>query len=235
MKSIKYSDESLEYVLNYSKRKTLSIIVHPDCLIEIIAPINSSIEKIEDKIKKRWAWIKKQTYYFSNFVRNKEKECVSGETFLYLGKQHLLKVQVGVREEIKISKGKITVYSHRFRHPEHTRKMLSEWYLKKADVLFKKRLEACIRKVSLYIENTDKILEVKIRKMLGRWGSLTKDNIIILNPKLIKASKECIDYVIMHELCHLRYRNHSKKYYDLLENINPKWKKIKDKLESLLS
>jgi predicted metal-dependent hydrolase len=72
-----------------------------------------------------------------------------------------------------------------------------------------------------------------IREMKRRWGSFLKENKIFLNPKLIKMPKECIDYVIVHELCHLKYKNHNTKFFELFHKKYPNWKKVKDKLEIL--
>lgn len=67
--------------------------------------------------------------------------------------------------------------------------------------------------------------------MSKRWGSFLNNKKIILNPKLIQASKECIDYVITHELCHMKYRNHDTKFYKALKNKISNWGEIKEKLE----
>ena len=77
----------------------------------------------------------------------------------------------------------------------------------------------------------DFVPELALRKMTKRWGSFLSQKKVLLNPKLIKASKECIDYVIIHELCHMKYQNHSKAYYDFLTLKCPNWKQLSDELE----
>lgn len=72
---------------------------------------------------------------------------------------------------------------------------------------------------------------LKIREMKKRWGSFLNKEKIFLNPKLIHTPKECIDYVIVHELCHFKYKDHSMKFWKYLGEKYPKWKNIKDKLE----
>jgi len=69
--------------------------------------------------------------------------------------------------------------------------------------------------------------------MKKRWGSLTPSNKLILNPELIKAPVKCIDYVIIHELCHIVNPNHGKEFYQLQKKMMPDWKRWKDKLESI--
>ena len=78
------------------------------------------------------------------------------------------------------------------------------------------------------------IPRLEIRNMKKRWGSFLNKDKIFLNPKLIHVSKDCIDYVIIHELCHIKYKNHDKKFFNLLKDKYPKWKRVKDKLELFL-
>ena len=67
--------------------------------------------------------------------------------------------------------------------------------------------------------------------MQKRWGSLSDKGTVTLNTDLIRAPKECIDYVVTHELCHLKYNNHGPEFYKLLDSVIPGWEKIKHKLE----
>ena len=72
---------------------------------------------------------------------------------------------------------------------------------------------------------------LKIRKLNRRWGSYLKKYIVVLNIDLIKAKKRCIDYVIMHELCHYYYDRHNKDFYTLLDQVMPNYKELKQELE----
>ena len=77
----------------------------------------------------------------------------------------------------------------------------------------------------------DFVPKLMIRKMSKRWGSCLSSKKIALNPFLIRASKDCIDYIIIHELCHIRYKNHDKNFFKFQESIIPNWKEVKEKLE----
>ena len=72
-----------------------------------------------------------------------------------------------------------------------------------------------------------------IREMQKRWGSFLDNGKVVLNPKLIHTPKDCIDYVIVHELCHVKYKNHNQNFYKFLKKKYPKWEKVKDKLETI--
>ena len=71
--------------------------------------------------------------------------------------------------------------------------------------------------------------------MEKRWGSCTRNGKITLNPEMIKAPKACIEYVMVHELCHLVHHNHTRDFYDLQSRMFPDWQKWKDKLEKTLA
>ena len=72
---------------------------------------------------------------------------------------------------------------------------------------------------------------MQIRRMKTRWGSLSPNSILTLNMDLIRAPKECVDYVIIHELCHLQYPNHGPGFYKLMESVMPDWGRRKHKLD----
>ncbi len=112
---------------------------------------------------------------------------------------------------------------------DHARakKLLEEWYLEKANKVFSERLSACF-----FLFDYKEMPALAIRKLSKRWGSyLHKTNKIFLNQELIKASTRHIDYVIIHELCHIAHRQHNSAFYDLLESRLPQWETLKTELE----
>lgn len=112
------------------------------------------------------------------------------------------------------------------------KQLVNEWYLKNARTKFKSVAKSLIDNFKKYkVEPTSIVL----REMPTRWGSCTPKGKIILNPELIKAPKGCIEYVIIHELCHLVYHDHTQKFVDLQTKEMPHWEKWKMKLEQLLA
>lgn len=110
--------------------------------------------------------------------------------------------------------------------------MAKQWYRKKAKIKFAEIAEPLIQKFKKY---NIEITGLYIQDMPTRWGSCTPKGKIILNPELMKAPKPCIEYVIIHELCHLVYHDHTKKFIDLQTKEMPDWKKWKNKLKRLLA
>ena len=228
-RSLTYGKKTIEYQLFYARRKTLEIAVHPDNTIIVKAPLDSEITLIEKKIHKRARWILKQLDYFRQFIpKTPERVYISGETHLYLGKQYRLKVTKGQENSVKLSRGIFQVICHDEPKPELVKKLMKKWYLDKAKVLFSKSLERCWPKFNSMGFSKPSI---SVKTMQKRWGSLSEKGTMTLNTELIKAPKECIDYVIIHELCHLKHHDHSSEYYKMLDSFMPDWEKIKHKLE----
>jgi predicted metal-dependent hydrolase len=228
-RSFVYGRKTIEYSLYYCNRKTMEIAVYPDSSVVVKAPLDSDIFMIEKKINKRARWIVKQRNYFMQFTPKTPSRCyVNGETHLYLGKQYRLQISVGNEDSVKLSGGFFHITCRDESTPEKAWKLLNGWYLEKAALQFNDSMERCWPKFTKY----DFIKpSITIKRMQKRWGSLTDKGIVVLNTDLVKAPKECIDYVVIHELCHLKHHDHSPDFYKLLDSVIPGWKRIKNKLE----
>ncbi|SHI55357.1 M48 family metallopeptidase [Flavobacterium haoranii] len=227
--SINYGSKSIKFHLDFSDRKTLGIKVHPDNSVHVAAPFDSEMDKIEAKVKQKARWIiKQQNEFLSYLPKLAERKFINGETHLYLGRQYLLEINPSKKNEVKISRNKLIVNHIVKSKPES---VLEKWYIEKAEQHFKKLIHEVLPLFNKYQVSTPTI---QIKKMKKRWGSCSANGNIILNLELIKASKGSIEYVIIHELCHLIHHNHTKAFYELLDSIMPDWKKWKNKLEQQL-
>ncbi len=229
METIEYGTRTINFEVRRADRKTLGIEVHPDLSVWAIAPEWATIDAINSKIIKRAAWILKQQSFFKQFLpRIPERQYVSGETHYYLGRRYVLKIRNGKENNVKLKGSELIVYTSAEPSSELIRNLLTSWYYDHASKIFDQKIENALQIFTKYkIEKP----EFEIRRMKNRWGSCTPKGKIILNPELIKASGKCIDYVIIHEMCHLRHPDHSKEFYQLQENLNPNWKRWKTKLE----
>jgi predicted metal-dependent hydrolase len=223
-----YEDVSINYTLIEEHRKTISITVFPDTTVFVKAPDISNKLRIESYIQKKCRWILKQQRYFAQFKAPKSKEYVSGETFLYLGRAYKLIVNKAEdKERVSLLKGKLTIYSKDPHNNSRTKKMVDSWYASKRNQAFEELLAN-----SFTLFRYPQKANLKIRTLNKRWGSyLKKTNTIVLNPDLIMASKKQIQYVIIHELCHVIHKNHNNAFYSLLSAKLPNWEKIKIELE----
>lgn len=232
-KSLIYGSKNIDYSLYYSERRTLEIAVHPDCKVIVKAPIGSSLSKIEKKINKRARWILNQLNYFAQFTpKTPRRFYVNGETHLYLGKQYRLKISQGDKDCVKLAKGFFQITCRDEPSSEKVKKLLNKWYANKASIQFNLSMDRCWPKIKKFGFAKPQVF---IKRMQKRWGSLSDKGIVTLNPDLVKAPKDCIDYVVIHELCHLKFLNHSPEFYKLLDAMMPEWEKIKHKLELSLA
>lgn len=227
-----YGATTITYTLEYKPRKTLAIEVHPDSSVHVIAPEKSSLASIEAKVLKRGNWITREQQKFKEYAPAlPQRQYVSGESFRYLGKQYRLKVLEG-EKGIKLYQGKLELSLHDTTDTKQKETLVNDWFRRQALRVFRERFDLCLKRAKGFGIKHDG--QFGLRVMAKRWGSCSKDGRILLNPALIHAPKECIDYVIMHELCHTVIHNHSEQFYFLLRTINPKWEIHKDTLNKLI-
>lgn len=227
--SVVYGRKTIDFSLLYCDRKTMEIAVLPDSTVVVKAPVQSDIALIEKKVIKRARWILKQLNYFKQFEPKTPERCyVNGETHRYLGKQYRLRLVKGEENSVKLSRGFFHVTFRSEPTPTVVKKLLSQWYSEKAQVQFAESMERCWRNFkSLGLARP----KLSLKRMQKRWGSLSGKGTVTLNTDLIRAPKECVDYVVTHELCHLKYHDHSPQFYKLLDTVFPGWEKVKHKLE----
>tara|TARA_B100001179_G_scaffold221569_1_gene197132 strand:+ start:9845 stop:10669 length:825 start_codon:yes stop_codon:yes gene_type:complete len=226
-----------------SKPRKIVIKVHPDQRVVVTTPIDATDKIINDAMMKRARWIWQN---IQDFAKQKDhvlpKRYVSGETQFYLGRRYVLKVITNAETNdvtnstVKLSRGKLNVELSQSDSTLNlearavlVKSLIDEWYKNKFRSISRERLEALIYKVS-WVKNSP---SVKLMTMKKQWGSCSAQGNLILNPHLVKAPKECIDYVILHELCHIKEHNHSERFWRLLSQVMPHWKAVKTELDSM--
>lgn len=176
---------------------------------------------IDAFINKKKPWIEKKLAYFKSLPQIDENERFKeGSLHYFLGQEYQLKIVNG-KNQIRLVDG---VFYVQCNNPLRVEKLLDKWYRKQAEILFANRLRHCYELMEK-LELPFPLL--KIRKMKRRWGSCSSKGNITLNLNLMKTPLPCIDYVIIHELCHLKVFNHSKAFYDLQSQYVPDWKERK--------
>ena len=233
--SFLYGDERIafERVLRPQATSKVLIKVHPDCRVIVAAPEDADQEAVLSAVKKRGRWIYQQLRDFRKQLEHiTPRHYISGESHYYLGKQYLLKViEVPDQPEgVKLLRGKLEVTVER-KSSERVKHLLTEWYKFRAREVFANRLNAMLEE-ALWVTGRPPL---RILTMRTQWGSCSPNGRITLNPHLVKASRECIDYVILHELCHIAEHNHSERFYRLMSQVMPKWEPTKFKLDMLAS
>jgi hypothetical protein len=230
MHTIQYGTKQIRFSITNRKRKSIAVEVHPDTSVQIKAPLDCDIDDIKKVVSKRSKWIITQQKFFEQFLpETPKREYVAGETHSYLGRKYILKISDAAENKVIIKGGYLVVHTQN-KTEENIKHLLTEWYYKRATKVFEKVYNEAFQKFNQY--NIVKP-EIQIKRMKNRWGSYTSSGNILINPEIIKAATVCIEYVMIHELCHLIERNHSKKFYNLLEKMAPDWQRWKLKLEKL--
>jgi len=210
------------------------IKVHPDQRVVATVPSDATDEVIHEAMLKRARWIWKN---IEEFAKQKDyvlpKRYISGETQFYLGRRYVLKVLIDSEQvsNVKLISGKLNVTLRKDFDDRvvKVKPLIDKWYQHKAKVIFHERLNKMLLKATWVTG----IPSFRVMAMKKQWGSCSTKGNLMLNPHLIKAPKECIDYVILHELCHIAEHNHSEKFWRLLTQLMPNWKEVKAKLDDM--
>ena len=238
-----YGEEVINYDIirriaddNSSKPKPRKILikVHPDQRVVATVPHNATTEVIQEAMIKRARWIWESIVEFeSQHEYVMPRQYVSGETQFYLGRRYVLKVIIDGEHasNVKLHRGKLTVKLKQEKDDRvsQVKTLLDKWYTRKANAIFHDRLNEMLTKAT-WVEG---LPSFRIMVMKKQWGSCSTKGSLMLNPHLIKAPKECIDYVILHELCHIAEHNHSDRFWRLLTQVMPNWKEVKAKLDDM--
>lgn len=235
---VNYGDRKIRFKINFFPRSKLArkirIHLHYDGTIEVEAPSGEGIKEIQKAVQKRGKWLNK---HIDHLEKNRSTICprqfISGETHLYLGRRYVLKITKLVpsskkTESVKLLGGQISVSTFDT-SPENVRQLLEAWYKERSQFLIPRYLKQIVSNVS-WIKT---IPSIRFRVMEKRWGSCSSKGRLSLNSRLICAPKECINYVLWHEICHLKEANHSKQFYKLLSKQLPEWKITKIRLDEM--
>lgn len=217
MTSIQYGTTRIDFNIEYKKRKTISISVEPAEGIIVAAPEGMSEDDIKEIVKSRGAWIVQRLYEFRNIESKKvNREFVNGESFMYLGRNYSLEIHVDKTLKghgyVKLYRGKFHVYVKE-KTDEAVRSAMETWYRTKAE-------EQILRRIKYFQKFfTKKPSSIKIKEQKKRWASCTSKDELLFNWRCSMAKASVIDYIIVHEMCHMYYRNHSKDFWDMVASI----------------
>lgn len=231
---LQYGSRTIDFTVVRRERRTMQISVMPDTTVEVIAPLSANEKDILKRMSKRAGWICKQIRFFQQYLPRTPERCfAAGETHLYLGRRYRLKTIRSAQAGIKLKRGFLEVHTHTPGRTAVIRDQVEQWSRARAQDCFKKRLEACLQKFP--VPNGYKPNGLIIRQLKQRWGSMSASGRLVLNRNLLQASKQEIDYVITHELCHRLYLHHGPQFFDLLTRVMPDWEVRKRSLEKRLA
>ena len=219
----------IAYDLAFSDRRTLGITVRPSGALSVTAPAGTPLEAIHAKLVKRGAWILSTRRAFDRLrPATPPRRYVAGETHRFLGRQYRLRVEPDAPRGVTLSSEHLTVGGIAGDEPRRIAIRLCFWYQREARRVVRERFD---KHWSSFGES-DRPPRLIVRPMEKRWGSLSATGrSLIINQRLVEADIDAIDFVLVHELCHLRHHDHGEEFYALLTTRMPDWRTRKDRLE----
>lgn len=229
-----YGENRIPYQVSYDgARKTrVAIHVNPDGSVAVDAPLGFSDESIKQAVQKRARWVVGHVSEArERYAHVRPREYVSGEQVFYLGRRYMLKVIPvdgkptparlrGNRLEVETTNGMA----------DDIRGRLGAWYRVRGRDYLSRRIDALVKTLPW----VDAPPPFRLLEMSRQWGSCSPSGEIIINRHLIKAPRQCVDYVLIHELAHLKHHDHSPEFWKLIDMHAGDWRKAKRHLDGLV-
>ena len=222
------SMSEIEYKVIFSRRRSISISISPHDGVVVRAPKSVSPEKIDKFVNEKSAWIKKHLNNYSDSVRiNYGKKYTDGEYHFIMGKENKLRLIASPVAFVRKYDDIIEVGLPDIRNTRKVKTLLDKWYREQAMQYFRLLLEKILRKYESYHFEPYSMV---VRASKSRWGSCSAKGRISISSELIKLDEKFYEYIIVHELCHLKHPNHGKGFYNLLEELLPDYKLVRKEL-----
>ena len=202
MKSkICYGTKEIEFSIEFRNRKIMSISIEPPQNITVVAPIGTNEEEIKEVVKLKGAWIVQKLFEFRKIESKRvNREFVNGESFMYLGRNYSLQIHIDEtlqnNSSVKLFRGKFHVYVKE-KNDELIKTAMEAWYREKTEEQVKKRIK--------YYQKffNKKPSSIKVKEQKKRWASCTSNNELLFNWRCVMAKSTALDYIIVHETCHM--------------------------------
>ena len=224
---------TMDYRVVTSKRKSVTIHLSGSGGVLVKCPINYPHSQIERFLLQKSSWVfEKQRYYENLSPAEKPPTFTDGSPHMILGETYTLSITAGIRTYAQINHQTQTINVETA--PNITDKQIKNavlnLYQRTAEQVFPERLQACF---APFENRGHSHPPLTIKPFKGRWGSMSVDKKMMLNTWLIRAPINSIDYVIIHELCHMEHMNHSQNFYALQNTMCPQWKTHKSTLDKI--
>lgn len=229
-----YGDQRIPYQVAFDDNRNTRVAIHvnPDGSVSVDAPHGFDDADIRNAVQKRARWVANHVMdAHQRYAQVRPKEYVSGEQVLYLGRRYMLKVvQVSEKPTEARLKGNRLEVESRSGEAGDIKARMRAWYRVKGQDYFARRLDL----LSKSLPWVSAVPSFRLVEMQRQWGSCSSSGEIIINPHLVKAPRPCIDYVLIHELAHLKYHDHGAAFWNLLDAHAGDWRKSKHYLDGLV-
>ena len=223
-------EETLAYTLKRTgRRRTVGIYIEPDRRLTVLAPSSAGVENVERILRRRLPWIRRQRRELEALPPpSPPRQWVSAETHRYLGRQYRLKLVQGTERSVKLSGGYFRVTLPDPKDRRTVRTLMEAWYRERARAVIAARMQQLLD-ATTWLE-LEALPPFTVKALTHRWGSTTRAGRITFNVDAVRLPVSCLDYVIAHELVHVRIPNHSPAYWRMLGRVMPDWAKRRERL-----
>jgi predicted metal-dependent hydrolase len=224
--------EDIEFKVIYSRRRSIGISVLPDSSVIVRVPYLTPVKTISRIVNDKYDWILKHRDNYRKLDKSSLKRSYTpGENHLFRGKESVLKIEKSGKSYVRFFDSTIELGIDKPEDRAAVKRLLYKGYKNEALVLFPELMKKVLREHEEQMFNPTALV---VRTMKRRWGSCSGKGKITLSTELIKLSDHFIEYVITHELCHLKHHNHGSQYYKLLSGLFPEWKSVRKELRKYI-
>jgi predicted metal-dependent hydrolase len=231
MNRINLEEREIEYDLERKPVKNINLRIRANGTVYVSANASVPLRAIEDMLRKKTEFILSALEKYAELARYApaEKAYVTGESFMYLGKDLRLQVMEGKRNEVRSDGVYLYLTVKDATSFDGKRRSVDKWMDTECRRILTHIVESIYPLFAKYNVSFPKLI---FRDMTSRWGSCQpKRGLITLNKRLLEVPRNCIEYVVMHEFVHFIHPNHSKQFYEFLSVLMPDWKERKAFLE----
>ena len=222
----------IDYKVIYSRRRSIGISVGPDSGVTVRAPYRTSLKTIEKMVVSKLVWINKHLDNYRSAVRiDNRKPYADGATVLFRGKEFQIRIIELKTYSVRQSENNIEIGLRNISEKEKAGLLLERWFKGVAEKIFREKFEEILIRFRNYNFSPS---EFTVRALKRRWGSCSSKGKITISSELVKLDDIYLEYVILHELCHLRHHNHGKEFYKLLSEVFPDWKRRRGELRKFI-
>ncbi|MGI6037137.1 MAG: M48 family metallopeptidase [Limnochordia bacterium] len=215
-----HQGQRISWELIRTQRKTVEIQIHPPGLVRVRAPKGCSEDQIARLVASKADWIGEKLKEVKERTPIR-RPLVPGQPFLYLGREYQLKLLSDSNPQVSLAGEQLCISSPSF-EPDYLRKLLEGWYRYEGQREIEER-------VAVFAPLVGKApREIRVKEQKRRWGSCTSQGRLLFNWRCVMAPKAILDYIVVHEMCHLQQMNHSPRFWRLVGQILPDYQERRD-------
>lgn len=227
-REVSFGSRKIVYDLRHSRRSTFALTVRADGCVIAKAPLVVDAADADRRVRRRGAWILRQLRRaIPGAATSRSRRYVSGSSVYLFGRELQLRVRKARESSVVIERPILWVRSSRVKESDIAA-LVERWRTEVARERFLLRMCALVPRV---LGRDTKLPPVRLAAMRRRWGSCSQRGMISLNPWLSEHPMGCVDYVLLHELCHLKHMDHGPRFRALLERLLPDWRRWKGRLD----